>query len=60
MGLADIVIKQWTIRMPEKLLRWLREKAARETIKEGINISMNMVALTILTKAMKTDKKKRG
>ena len=51
-------MKQWTIRMPENLLEWLREKAARETIRRKKVVSMNAKAVEILTKAMKADKKK--
>lgn len=50
-------MKQWTIRMPDELLDWLREKAARETIKLKKNVSMNAVAVEILTKALKRNKK---
>jgi hypothetical protein len=50
-------MKQWTFRMPEELMEWLREKAARETIRQKKSISMNAVAVDILTKAMKADKK---
>ena len=50
-------MKQWTIRMPDELLDRLREKAARETIKRKKNVSMNAVAVEILTKAMKNNKK---
>lgn len=52
-------MKQWTIRMPEEVLQWLREKAARETIRQKKSVSMNVVTVEILTKAMKADKKKR-
>jgi hypothetical protein len=53
-------MKQWTFRMPEELMEWLREKAARETIRQKKSVSMNSLAVEILTKAMKTDKKKGG
>jgi len=51
-------LKPWTIRMPDEVLDWLREKAARETIKQNRNVSMNTVAIDILMKAMKADRKK--
>ena len=51
-------MKPWTIRMPYEVLDWLRVKAAKETIKQNRNISMNTVAVDILMKAMRTDKKK--
>ncbi len=53
-------MKQWTFRMPEELMEWLREKAARETIRQKKSVSMNALAVEILTKAMERDKKKGG
>ena len=53
-------MKQWTFRIPEELFDWLREKAAMETIRQKKRVSMNALAVEILTKAMKADKKKRG
>ena len=54
------VVKSVSIRMPEELLSWLREKAARETIRQDTRVSINGLAVDILTKAMKADKKKGG
>lgn len=51
-------MKQWTIRMPEELLTWLRERAAKETIKRDRNVSMNTLAVDIIMKAMRADRKK--
>jgi hypothetical protein len=42
--------------MPIEIIDWLREKAARETIKRKKIISMNTLAVEILSKAMKTDR----
>jgi hypothetical protein len=53
-------MKQWTFRMPEELMEWLRETAARETIQRKKSVSMNALAVKILTKAMKADQKKGG
>ena len=53
-------MKVWTIRIPEEVFDWVREKAARETIKRKKSVSMNFLAAEILGKAMKADKKKRG
>ena len=50
-------MKAWSIRMPEVLLEWLREKAARETIKRKRNVSINSIMVDILSAAMKADKK---
>ena len=51
---------QWTLRLPEELFNWLREKAAKETIKRSERVSMNALAVEILTKAMTADQKKEG
>jgi hypothetical protein len=53
-------MKAITIRMPDELLDWLRERAARETIKYKKQVSMNTLAVEILTKAMQADRKKGG
>ena len=53
-------MKAWTIRMPIEIIDWLREKAARETIKRKKSFSMNALAVEILSKAMKADREKRG
>ena len=51
-------MKPWTIRMPDELLEWIRERAAMESIKRKKNVSMNTVAVEVLTKAMEADRKK--
>lgn len=51
-------MKQWTIRLPQEVLDWLRDTAARETIKQKKQISMNTIAVEVITKAMESDKKK--
>ena len=51
-------MKVLTIRMSDELVDWIREKAARETVKRKRSVSMNTLAVEILTKAMKADKKK--
>ena len=50
-------MKVMTIRMPDELLEWIRQKAARETINRKKSVSMNTMAVEILTGAMKQDKK---
>ena len=50
-------MKAWSIRMPDELLDWLREKAARETIKKRSNISINAIMVEILSAAKKADEK---
>jgi hypothetical protein len=53
-------MKPWTIRIPDTIYNWLREKAAKETIRTGERVSMNTLGVKILTKAMVADKKKGG
>ena len=53
-------MKPWTIRMPDEILEWLRERAAMESIRKKKNVSMNTIAVEVLTKAMEKDKKKKG
>lgn len=48
--------KPWTVRMPKKLLDWLREQAARETIRQGKSVSMNEFIVGVLDR-FKKDKK---
>jgi hypothetical protein len=50
-------VKAWSIRMPEELLEWLREKAALETIKKKRNVSINAIMVEILSGAMEAGKK---
>lgn len=50
-------MKVWSIRMPEELFMWLREKTARETLERRKYVSMNALAVEILTMAMRADKK---
>ena len=59
-GGDTVVPKQWTIRVPEEILEWIREKAALETIKQKKIVSMNAFFVDLLTKAMEADKKKGG
>jgi hypothetical protein len=51
-------MKAITIRMPDKVASWLREKAARETIKQDRYVSINVLCVDVLTGAMEADKKK--
>ncbi len=53
-------MKSISIRMPDELVKALREKAARETIARERLISINELVVEILTKAMESDKKKGG
>lgn len=48
-------MKQWTIRMPEDLFDWLRDKAAKETIAQKARISMNALVVKILSDAREKD-----
>ena len=49
-------MKSWTIRLPEEVYDWVREKAAMESIRLKKNKSMNSIAVEILSEAMERDK----
>ena len=51
---------QWTLRTPRELMEWLRMEAARETLRRKETISMNKLAVEVLSKAMERAKKKGG
>ena len=51
-------MKAVTIRMPDELLDALRKKAAEETIRRNKQVSINTMAVKILTQAV--EKKKKG
>jgi hypothetical protein len=51
---------QWTIRTLPEVMEWLTMEAARETIRRKKRVSMNKLAVEILTKAMERAKKKGG
>ena len=53
-------MKPWTVRMPDEVLEWVRERAAMESIKKKKNVSMNTIAVEVLTRAMEADRKKKG
>ena len=49
----------WVLRLPDELDRWIRTKAAQETIKQNKRVSMNSLVVEILTRAMEAEKKER-
>ena len=51
-------MKAVTIRMPEELLDWLREKAARETIRRKKTVSINTIVVETLSRTMRLDTQK--
>ncbi len=53
-------MKVISIRMPDELLELLRERAALESISQKKNVSMNTVAVEVLTKELKRLRKKGG
>jgi hypothetical protein len=57
---GETMMKGLLLRMPENLLKWTREKAARETIKRGEQVSMNTVILELIRREMVADQKKEG
>ena len=48
-------MKGLALKMPDELLCWIREKAARETINRGRQVSMNTVILELLGREMEAD-----
>ena len=50
--------KPLTLRVPEALLDAIRKKAAEETIKRNRTVSINTVAIEILSKAVGLKEKK--
>jgi hypothetical protein len=52
--------KPLTLRVPEELLNAIRKRAAEETIKHNRTVSINTVAVEILSKAMGLKEKKGG
>ena len=52
-------MKPWTFRLPDEVLDWIREKAARETIRRKKQVSMNTLVVEILIRSMKADRKGR-
>jgi hypothetical protein len=51
-------MKAISVRMPDEILDWLREKAAMETIKRKKLFSINGYIVEILRKEMETEKEK--
>jgi len=51
-------VPAWVLRLPDDLDRWIRKKAANETIKQNKRVSMNSLVVKILAKAMEAEKKK--
>jgi hypothetical protein len=50
-------MKGLNLRMPDEILKWVREKAARATIAKGERVSMNIIILDLLKREMEADRK---
>jgi predicted DNA binding CopG/RHH family protein len=50
--------KPLTLRVPEKLMEAIRKRAAEETIKRNERVSINTLAVEILSKALGLKEKK--
>lgn len=46
------------LEIPEELLNWTRDKAARETLRRGRQVSMNTVILELIRREMENDQSK--
>jgi isocitrate dehydrogenase kinase/phosphatase len=53
-------MKSVSIRMPEEVLDWLREMAAKETIARKRQYSINSLVLDIIKREMEIGEKKGG
>jgi hypothetical protein len=51
-------MKTTNLRLPEELLNWTREKAARETIERGERVSINTVIVELIRQAKEADHRK--
>ncbi len=52
-------MKSFNLRIPDKLLKWTREKAAKETISRGERVSINTVIVELIRREMERDAKER-
>ncbi len=51
-------MKTVTVRMPDELHEWLRERAAKETIKRKQQYSINTLVVDLIREEMEADRKK--
>ncbi|MGD0400214.1 MAG: hypothetical protein ABSC04_15005 [Syntrophobacteraceae bacterium] len=52
-------MKGLVLRIPEEVLAWVRNEAARQTIKRGRQVSMNALVLELLRREMEADAHKQ-
>jgi predicted DNA-binding protein len=50
-------MKTISFRLPDELAEWLRERAAKETIKRKKYISINVLVAELFKREMETDRK---
>ena len=50
-------MEKWVLRLPDDLGKWIRKKAAEETVKHNKRVSMNSLVVEILRKVMEAEKK---
>ena len=53
------MMKGLLLRIPENLLKWVRERAALETISRDQQVSMNTVILELIRREMEADADKQ-
>jgi len=56
-SIMEGMVKALALRIPDDMLLWVRNTAARETIKRGQQVSMNTLILEILRREMEADRK---
>jgi predicted HicB family RNase H-like nuclease len=50
-------MKSLMVRLPDRVLEWIREKAAMETIRQKKQVSMNSLVVEILEREVEADRK---
>ena len=59
-GEDGMEVKSVSIRIPLEVLDWLRERAARETIKRRRVVSLNAYVVELMQREMEADQEKGG
>ena len=53
-------MKGLNLKMTDEVLRWVRERAAKETIATGEKVSMNAIILELIRREMEADQRREG
>jgi hypothetical protein len=52
-------MKSYSVRLPEEILEWIRDKAAMETMKRKERVSMNTIVIEILSGVKDAEEERR-